>query len=82
MEVTLYTTHCPKCRVLEAKLKQKGVKFEVVEDQDVMVEKGFMEAPMLEVDGKIMDFVEAVIWLNNKDRSSTEDTGECPTCKL
>lgn len=64
MEVTLYTTHCPKCRVLEAKLKQKDVEFEVVEDQDVMVEKGFMEAPMLEVDNNYKNYNESIKWLN------------------
>jgi hypothetical protein len=30
--IVLYTTHCPKCRVLEKKLSDKGVKFETCED--------------------------------------------------
>lgn len=64
MKVILYTTHCPKCKVLEQKLKQKGIEFEVVEDQDVMIEKGFMEAPMLEVDNNYKNYNESIKWLN------------------
>lgn len=65
MNVVLYTTNCPKCRVLETKLKQKNIEFDVVDDENVMIEKGFMEAPMFEVDDKIMNFGEAVKWVNN-----------------
>lgn len=64
MKVILYTTHCPKCKVLTAKLKAKGVDYEEITDVDVMRDKGFMSAPMLEVDGKIMTFVEAIKWVN------------------
>lgn len=64
MKVILYTTHCPKCNVLTAKLKAKGVDYEEVTDVDAMRDKGFMSAPMLEVDGKIMTFVEAIKWVN------------------
>ena len=64
--ITLYTTHCPRCVVLEKKLNAKGIKFEICEDQDLMVEKGFMSAPMLEVDDEVLDFTKAVAWINNK----------------
>lgn len=64
--ITLYTTHCPKCIVLEKKLEQKAIEFEICEDQDLMVEKGFMSAPMLEVDGEVLDFTKAVAWVNEK----------------
>ena len=64
MNVVLYTTHCPKCKVLEAKLKMKKVEYDEVTDADLMIEKGFMSAPMLEVDGKIMNYKDAVDWLN------------------
>ena len=64
MKVILYTTHCPKCNVLMTKLKSKGVDYEEITDVDVMRDKGFMSAPMLEVDGKTMTFVEAIKWVN------------------
>lgn len=30
--ITVYSTHCPRCIVLEEKLKNKGLLFEVVSD--------------------------------------------------
>lgn len=63
VEVTLYTTNCPKCKVLEAKLKQKNIDFNVVDDEKVMLDMGFMSAPMLIVDGEVMDFSVAINWL-------------------
>ena len=62
--VTLYTTHCPQCIVLTKKLDQAGIQYEVCEDIDVMTEKGFMSAPILEVDGEAMPFKKAVDWIN------------------
>lgn len=66
MEVIFYSTHCPKCIVLEKKLKQKNVPYVEVNDVGVMQEKGFLQMPMLEVDSNTMDFVKANQWLNNQ----------------
>ena len=33
-------------------------------DVSIMEEKGFLSVPMLEVDGKIMDFKDANDWIN------------------
>lgn len=65
MKVVFYTIDCPKCRVLESKLKAKKVVFEECRDIEIMQEKGFENAPMLEVDGAAMSFGEAVKWINN-----------------
>jgi glutaredoxin len=67
MEVILYGNGCPKCRVLETKLKQKGVDYTEISDIDLMTEKGFMTIPMLEIDGKILNFTEANTWINEKE---------------
>lgn len=66
MRVILYSTNCPKCNVLEKKLEQKNIKFELETNQEVMINKGFMSAPMLEVDGEIMDFIKANDWVNGQ----------------
>lgn len=66
MDIILYTTHCPQCMVLESKLKQSGLEYQTVEDVNVMEEKGFMSAPVLEVDNKAMTFGEAVRWLKER----------------
>ena len=66
MSAILYTTHCPRCMVLEQKLKQKGVTFTEVNDVDEIQNKGYQQVPVLEVDGEVMDFPTAVKWINNK----------------
>lgn len=63
MNVILYSTHCPKCKVLETKLNQKSINYEEVNDVDVMVQKGFTTVPKLEVNGVVYDFKEAVEWI-------------------
>ena len=67
MNIVLYSTHCPRCVVLEKKLKQKGIDYNEVNDISIMEEKGFLSVPILEVDGKIMDFKEANDWINKLD---------------
>lgn len=66
MNIVLYSTHCPKCNVLEAKLKQKNIKFEENNDVELMAQKGFMMAPVLEVDGAVYNFKEAVEWIGEQ----------------
>lgn len=56
MAVILYSTHCPKCSVLENKLKQKNISYEEINDIEIMKGKGFLSVPILEVDGTGMDF--------------------------
>lgn len=66
MEIIFYSTHCPKCKVLEAKLKNKNINYVENNDVDSMLQKGIKSTPCLEVDGKILDFKTAVEWVNNK----------------
>jgi glutaredoxin len=65
-KVILYEHGCPRCKVLKMKLDQKGVVYETVNDISIMQEKGFNEAPKLEVDGVVMGFKEAVDWLKGQ----------------
>lgn len=64
--IVLYTTHCPRCTVLEKKLQQKGLEYSVEENIEVMNELGIKTVPMLQVDcGPLMDFVTANNWINS-----------------
>ena len=63
--ITLFSTHCPKCNVLEKKLKAKNIEYEEVNDVEAMKEKGIVTVPVLEVDGEVMDFKAASDWSNN-----------------
>lgn len=64
MKLTLYSTHCPQCVMLERILHEKGLTYDVVNDTSVMTERGFTTVPVLDADGKVMNFAEAVRWLN------------------
>ena len=66
MSVVLYSTHCPKCNVLEKKLKSAGIEYEEVDDVNVMLGMGLTSAPNLEVDGQIMDFAQATNWIKEQ----------------
>lgn len=66
MDVTFYSTNCPRCHVLETKLKQKNISYIECNDVDAMVSKGLQAAPALEVDGVMMEFTEAVNWLKEQ----------------
>jgi hypothetical protein len=45
-------------------LTQKDVEFNFVNDIEVMSMMGFKSAPMLEVDGNIMNAKEAISWIS------------------
>lgn len=64
--ITLYTTHCPRCKVLKAKLDGENIDYEVVEGEEAIREKGFTTTPLLEVDDKILTFSEAMQWINTR----------------
>lgn len=63
--ITLYTIDCPKCRVLEKKLNEKGISFITNKDVDEMLSKGIQSTPVLEVDGNLLFFSDAISWVNN-----------------
>jgi glutaredoxin len=64
--ITLYSTHCPRCKVLETKLSQKGIEFKIVENIEEMEKLGIQSVPMLKIDDNIMNFTEAIAWINNQ----------------
>lgn len=65
--ITLYHTGCPKCRIIESKLKQKEVEYQECTDIDIMVGRGILSVPYLEVDGELFDFMAATKWLNERN---------------
>ena len=67
MKITLFSTHCPKCNVLEKKLQQKNISYEEVNDVKKKKKKGYLSVPVLEVDGTSMDFKTANDWINSQE---------------
>lgn len=62
--MTLFKTEmCPKCKILQAKLEDKGLEYEKSNDVQQLVDLGFKTVPVLEVDGEYMDFGKAMKWI-------------------
>lgn len=64
-KIVLYSTGCPMCKILEKKLAQKNVKYQLCNDTEAMMNMGFQSVPMLAVGDKIYNFREAVSWANS-----------------
>ena len=65
--ITLYSTNCPKCKVIETKLKQLGLNYNTITDINIMKQKGISSAPYLELeDGSLLDFNKARLWIKNQ----------------
>lgn len=66
-DFVLYSTGCPKCNVLEKKLKSKNVDFVIETDIDSIVKMGYTSAPILwyRNSDKYYTFTEAVKFVNN-----------------
>lgn len=65
MKVVLYSTGCPRCKVIEKKLEQKGIPYTLETNTEKLVQLGFRSAPILEVDGLLMKFADANKYLND-----------------
>ena len=63
-KIVLYTTHCPRCEVLKAKLSQKGITFKEETSITKMMELNIKSVPVLSIDGKLKNFTESVKWIN------------------
>ena len=63
--VILYSTNCPRCRALEMRLDAKGIEYETCTDTKRMLDMGMTSAPALEADGRLMNFADAIRWLNS-----------------
>ena len=68
--IKLYTIHCPRCKILEMKLKQTNLEVETIDDEDTVVsvgnEHGIRQAPFMEVDGEYLKFEDAIKFVNSK----------------
>lgn len=62
--ITLFSTNCPKCKVLEKKLNDKKIEYKTETDIDKMFELDITQVPMLMIDDKLYDFSKAVEWVN------------------
>jgi glutaredoxin len=65
--IILYSTGCPRCKVLETKLNSKNLEYTIVDDVDEMTGMGIMSVPVLKVGDDLLSFVEANTWINEQE---------------
>ena len=64
--IKFYTTHCPRCSVIEKKLKEKNIQYEEITDVEEMLKLGISSVPVLGIDDKLLDFGTAITWLRTQ----------------
>ena len=64
-KITLYTTHCPKCKILAKKMDDKNIQYEVCDDVNIMQTKGIKSVPVLEVEENKMNYYDSVKYINS-----------------
>ena len=58
--ITLFSSGCPKCKVLKQKLDERKIKYELSEDFDELITQNLQTIPVLKVNGKYYQFGEAI----------------------
>lgn len=64
--ITLYSTNCPKCVVLQKKLIDLNIDFKVTNDIKPLIKRGFLEAPVLQIDNEYLNFSQAIKWIKEQ----------------
>ena len=69
--IVLYSTGCSACNTLKLMLKNAGVEYTENNNIDEMLALGISQVPVLSVDGELMSYDNAKIWVqsNNKGES-------------
>lgn len=62
--IVLFSSGCPKCKVLKQKLDDRKIEYEVSENFDELIEQNLQTVPVLKVDGEYYQFGEAIKVVN------------------
>ncbi len=65
-KIVLWTTHCPNCQSLAAMLDAKKIQYDIVDDEDTIIESGITSVPTLEVNGTRMSLMQAYQWVKKQ----------------
>ena len=61
----LYSNGCPKCKILENELVSRGYEFTKSDDFTELMKVGYRTAPILIVNGVIMEFKQALDYIRS-----------------
>ena len=65
--ITLYSKDgCIRCNLVKQMLNKHGVPFDEVTDEIIIEQKEYEQLPMMEVDGKEMEYIQILYWLKER----------------
>lgn len=70
MNITFYSTHCPKCKVLEKLMKEKNISYSLVDSEDIVLkvaeENNILSMPFADIDGQIFNTKQLQNFINER----------------
>ena len=68
MKIKLYSTNCPKCKVIETLLNRDNIEYSVTTDINPLIEEGITSAPVLEVKFTFDEARKYLAYLHNEKK--------------
>lgn len=62
--ITLFSTGCRQCNILKSQLDKNEIEYQTVSDIKEMEGRGILSAPVLDVDGDLLDYGKAIAWIS------------------
>lgn len=62
--ITLFSSNCPKCKILEKQLNGANIPFEINSDLKEVMDKGYRSLPILKLEiGEYLEFNDAIKYI-------------------
>lgn len=69
MNITLYSTHCPRCISLKTALGRKNISYTEENSVEKMLALGITQVPVLSIDGKMLNYNSAMAYVNEMEEN-------------
>lgn len=66
--IILYTIGCVNCDKLEERLRKNNIDFDISRDVDRLIEMGYKNAPILQINDNYYEFVDAMKMLGKLEQ--------------
>ena len=64
-EIILYSNGCPRCKIIEKMLEDKGIRYKKITDTEEMLRLGLTNVPWIKTKDTIMNFKDSIDYRNN-----------------
>ena len=64
-EIILYSNGCPRCKIIEKRLEDKGIRDKKITDTEEMLRLGLTNVPWIKTKDTIMNFKDSIDYINN-----------------